>query len=236
MKRIALAAFALALSTAPLCATPARIIILRHGEKQDTYALCQTGIDRSLALTERYLGKGAKDSLFASGGDPAAFFAITLHTLETVSPSAQTWGLPVSQFSVVPIKGNALGNSETVENARTRQAAAAVLSNPAWNGKTVVMVWEHKHIANEKLEAAYPGEKVTLRQLLNLDTLGKQVPKSWEGGNYDYVWIVTYGNPGSQNPTAFEAVKQKFEGQYASLPDNDWGQPENLPSGSGCKA
>jgi hypothetical protein len=25
------------------------------------------------------------------------------------------------------------------------------MSVPAWQGKTVVMVWEHKHIANTKL-------------------------------------------------------------------------------------
>ena len=28
----------------------------------------------------------------------------------------------------------------------------------------VVMVWEHKHIANKKLEDAFPGKAVTLRQ------------------------------------------------------------------------
>ena len=27
-----------------------------------------------------------------------------------------------------------------------------MLTNPAWDGKIVVMVWEHKHIANKKLE------------------------------------------------------------------------------------
>jgi hypothetical protein len=35
-----------------------------------------------------------------------------------------------------------------------------------WQGKTVVMVWEHKHIANKKLEHSFPREAVTLRQLL----------------------------------------------------------------------
>jgi len=37
------------------------------------------------------------------------------------------------------------------------------MSNPAWQGKTVVIVWENKHIANTKLERAFPGEQVTLR-------------------------------------------------------------------------
>ena len=40
-------------------AEPARIIILRHGEKADPYRLCDVGMQRSLALTSRYLGRGA---------------------------------------------------------------------------------------------------------------------------------------------------------------------------------
>lgn len=56
-------------------------------------------------------------------------------------------------------------------NRRTQEAAAALLGNPVWQGKTVVMVWEHDHIADAKLEKKFPGEAVTLRQLLHLDTL-----------------------------------------------------------------
>ena len=41
-------------------ATPAQIVILRHGEKQDAYRLCDVGVQRSLALAAQYLGKGAK--------------------------------------------------------------------------------------------------------------------------------------------------------------------------------
>jgi hypothetical protein len=68
-------------------ASPARIVILRHGEKGDAYRLCDIGVQRSLALAGRYLGRGAEASLFA-GGEPDAFFVITLHTLELASPAA----------------------------------------------------------------------------------------------------------------------------------------------------
>ena len=165
------ATFLLALCSQAL-ALPAKIIILRHGEKQDSFELCSVGVQRSLALATQYLGKGAKDSLFASDETPAAFFSITLHTLELVSPSAQSWNAPTIMYSAVPIKNSAYGDSEDVLNARTQQAANDVLTNPAWNGKTVVMVWEHKHIANKKLEKPGSGKKVTLRELLNLDQLG----------------------------------------------------------------
>ncbi len=210
---------------------PAKIIILRHGEKKNGFELCSTGVQRSLALTTKYLGKGGKHSLFDSGG-PDGFFAITLHTIELISPSAQSWNLPLAAYTAVPIKtatSNPYDDSEDVLNARTRQAAADVMGG-AWAGKTVVMCWEHKHIADKKLDDS-SKEPVTLRKLLNLDQIiGDPVPKKWEGENYDYFWIVTYGTTGSDVPTAFEAHKQKFDAPYIDVPDNDWGVAAQLPA------
>jgi hypothetical protein len=40
--------------------------------------------------------------LFASGDEPAFFFAITLHTLELASPAVASWNKPVILYSVVP--------------------------------------------------------------------------------------------------------------------------------------
>ena len=94
------------------------------------------------------------------------------------------------------------------------------------------MVWEHKHIANAKLEAAFPGQKVTLRQLLQLDKL-KDVPETWPSGNYDYFWIVDFAD-GSDTPTGFTMVKQEFARAYDKLPTNDWDAPNGLKSASGC--
>jgi len=205
-------------------AVPRRIIILRHGEKQDDYRLSPIGRQRALALQANYLGQGATNTLFPAGTGPDGIFAITLHTLELVSPAAESWALPLQLYSVSP------GQAKSVEliqlNARTRQAAAAVLTDPCWNGKTVVMVWEHDHIAMAKLEAEFPGERVTLRQLLNLDAL-PDVPATWPDNNYDYFWIVDYGNPNSTTPTHFTMQKQVFAPPYESVPSNDWGQSEN---------
>jgi hypothetical protein len=117
-------------------------------------------------------------------------------------------------------------------NHRTQEAAAALLGNPAWQGKTVVMVWEHDHIADAKLVKKFPGEAVTLRQLLHLDTL-KDVPETWPSGNYDYFWIVDFGQ-GSSTPTGFRMVKQMFDAPYAGVPSNDWGAPNGLTPDSQC--
>ena len=80
--RLVLAALLLWCSLAAAFAAPSRIIILRHGEKEDAWRLCGVGEQRAQALAANYLGRNAANSLFAGGEKPAAFLAITLHTLE----------------------------------------------------------------------------------------------------------------------------------------------------------
>ena len=162
---------------------------------------------------------------------PAAFFAITLHTLELVSPAAATWEMPVIIYSVVPLPRMDMVPSF---NTRTQQAAANVMTDPRLEGKTVVMVWEHHHIASKPLERQFAGQRITLRQLLNLDKL-KDVPETWPGQNYNFFWIVDYGNPGSDVPTSFRMVKQVFAAPFDAVPANDWKAKESLPKRTLCK-
>ena len=89
-----------ALGPAPGSAEPARIIILRHAEKLNHKSLCDLGEQRAQALARQFLGRDATQSLFAAGGEPAAFLAITHHTIETITPSAQSWNVPVSIYRV----------------------------------------------------------------------------------------------------------------------------------------
>jgi hypothetical protein len=229
--RAFLFAFAILCGTAlPALALPKAVIILRHGEKENDFALCRIGADRSLALAAQYLGQGAKQSLFAAGDRPAAIFAITLHTLELASPAAATWEMPVTTFTAVPLPGVDLTPQL---NLRTQQAAGAVMNDPRYDGRTVVMVWEHHHIADKALALKFPDQKVTLRQLFNLDKL-PDVPDTWSGRNYDYFWIVEFGNRGSHVPTSFRAVKQEFVAPFDKVPSNDWGIRAKLPLGNKC--
>ena len=46
-------------------------------------------------------------------------------------------------------------------------------------------------------------------------------------------WIVDYDEKG--NPVGFDIARQNFTGQYANVPNNDWGVAENLPSNTKCK-
>jgi hypothetical protein len=231
--RCLLAALLLIATIGGALAAPSRIIILRHGEKADDWKLCETGDQRAKALALNYLGKDAAKSLFAAGDEPAFFFAITLHTLELATPAVTTWSKPLILYSVLPAPGGDKKEFTKQLNGRTQDAARNILTNPALNGKTVVMVWEHKHIANEKLEAKFENEKVTLRQLLKLDTL-PGVPKTWPTGNYDYFWIVDF--PDNSNvPSKFSMVKQEFGASFPNVPSNDWGAPDGLEASSGCK-
>jgi hypothetical protein len=196
---------------------PKKIIILRHGEKQDAWRLCSTGALRSLALVTKYLGKGAADPLIPAE-QPVAFFAITLHTLELIAPTAASWGLPVRLYAALPELNDDAHAAEL--DKRTYQAALEARDNRDWDNSTIVMVWEHKRIANEK-------QTVTLRELLNLGTLGPQVPDKWEDENYDYFWIVDYNE--KNQPKTFESRKQEFEAPFENVPANAWKKAATLP-------
>jgi hypothetical protein len=218
-----------ALSSAAI-AEPARIIILRHAEKLNAHELCAVGTERAQALAKQFLGRGAAHSLFRDGDSPAALLASTLHTIETISPVAQTWGLPVTAFTISPGDDD---EKEAELDARTREAARDALGNPAYAGKTVIMTWEHKHIAKRRLEKDHPHEPVTLRQLLRLDQI-KDVPESWPDDNYDFFWIVEY-RPGNPVPARFRMVRQDFTAPFDHLPANDWDEPEPKHEKAGCK-
>jgi len=197
----------------PAFVRPARIIILRHAEKQDHSSLCPMGVQRAQALAKQYLGRNAQPSLFAQDEQPAAMLAMTPHTIETITPTAQSWRLAVVPYA----------NPD--EDAATQAAAHDVLTKADYYGKIIIMTWEHKHIANHHLQ-------MTLSNLLGLDAFA-DVPRSWSDSNYDFFWIVDFAR-GSSVPTGFRMVKQVFAAPFENLPSNDWDAPEPLHEQAGC--
>jgi hypothetical protein len=135
-------------------AQPPQIILLRHAEKASPHKLCTTGQRRADALAAQYLGKSATNSLFAPGQAPAAFLGVAPHALETITPAAETWRLPVTDYSIGPGEKDDESDDAKEEQLarRTQEAARDILTKPEFNGKIVVVSWEHKHIANRKLE------------------------------------------------------------------------------------
>ena len=143
-----LGAVSVGVSTAAAIAEPARIILLRHAEKKNSRDLCDVGKLRAQALSDQYLGKGApgNETIYGKGGRPDAFFAITAHTRETATPSAESWGMEPILFPVPPKDPDEESDLDT----QTRKAATA-LASASYDGKIVVVVWEHKRIANKEL-------------------------------------------------------------------------------------
>ncbi|MFT0862432.1 histidine phosphatase family protein [Ancylobacter sp. G4_0304] len=233
--RITLVALAVAgLGIGAAQAAPKRIIIVRHGEKGGPLHLCSVGKERAQALAAQYLSPTDPMSLIRSD-PPAAFLAMTLHTVETARPIVKAWDMKLvaPPIGYVPIRNTRYFNAKL--NKVNQRVARDLLDNPRWHGKTVVMVWEHFHIASEALEKEFAGEPATLRQLLRLDEIkGAKVPKTWPDSNFNFFWILDYDSPAAQVPTRFSTVRQFFAPPFANLPSNDWGAPEPLPAGSGC--
>jgi len=204
--------------------TPSTIVLLRHGEKKNAYELTPTGRLRTEGLVHQWLGRGAAPSLFDRLGlaAPVAFLTTTLHTIELAAPSAYSWGLPLTSYTAVT------GDSTPTKvlGDLTEQAVDDALRTPAWAGGTVVVCWEHHHLADATLNR-------TWRMLLGLDRLPPQpgiprVPESWSGSNYDYFWVVPM-DQGAGRAAGFTPVLQTFTGKYADVPQNPWGQPEASP-------
>lgn len=215
------------LISAPSLAAPERLVIVRHGEKQDPWQLCPVGEERAQALNERYLGAHATEPIFAPG-QPAAILTLSLHTLETAQPTVHSRQIPTTNYVALPDIGKSEAQLEVQMNQQNRLAVHDLLNEPRYNGQQVLMFWEHFHTASAALEARYPGEQVTLRQLLELD----QAPTTWPNSNYNYFWIIDFNSDGSIK--AFNTQRQRYSDRYANLPDNAWGMPENLPVNSPC--
>ena len=226
----ALAACAVSVSS---LAAPDRLVITRHGEKLDTWQLCQIGLDRAQALSDQYLGAHATESLFPNE-PPAAIMTLTIHTSETAEPTAYSRAMPTTNYLALPNSNLSVSEFEAEINRQNRQAVHDLMNNPLYKGKQILMFWEHFHTASAALESRYPGEQVTLRQLLKLNQppFAKQVPATWPDSNYNFLWIVDFNPDGSIK--AFSTKRQVYQGRYANLPNNDWDAPEGLPSNSHC--
>jgi hypothetical protein len=124
MGKLAAAALAGAIGAEAAQARPARVILLRHGEKKNGRELCDVGSLRAQAISAQYLGRGAleNDAIYGNGRTPDAFFAVTAHTQETAAPSAQSWGKQLTIFPVPP--GDP--DEESDLDTQTQKAAAAL--------------------------------------------------------------------------------------------------------------
>ena len=147
-------------------AAPARVILLRHAEKlpdESTVHLSERGHSRARAL----LALLEVRSVLGTNGPPAALFAPKFtrqghsrRPYETLEPLAEHLKLSV-QMPYGPSDYAAL--------------AKQVLSDPALDGKTVIVCWIHDYLP-------------ALVKALGV----RPEPARWKGSVYDRVWVITY--------------------------------------------
>lgn len=142
-----------------LCALPAQVIIIRHGEKDPvTRGLTQQGQERAAALsyyltqTDYLLDFGQPYALFASRSVPISDRLVP-RTIETMMPTAALLQLPIH----IPFNGY-----------QVNEIANFILTTNNYNGKNIVICWNHSSI----------------HDLLN--AFGYQAPFSCSGINKKY--------------------------------------------------
>jgi hypothetical protein len=167
----AFAALVLLFSALPVqsaAAQPAQVIVIRHAEQPsdaNNPHLSPIGVQRA----QRLVSFVRSDPTMSRFGAPVAIFASrpTKHgngqrASETVTPLATALGIPVQ----IPFRTNDYD-----------AAAKAILSNPAYNGKTVLVSWTHEDIPD-------------LVKALGV----KPKPHKWKGSVYDQVYVISYQN------------------------------------------
>ncbi len=148
----------------PATAGPAQVILIRHGEKPPTgHGLSQKGKERAAALVPYFLGR---PEVLASG-PPVAIYA------------QKSTPLNRSRRPVDTVKGLAKKLKLTVVEYAHEEFAAMVkeiTSQRRYQGKTVVICWEHRAISD--IARAF----------------GVAAPKF--PSTFDRTWIISFGKDG----------------------------------------
>ena len=141
---------------------PARIIIVRHGEKiDDTHSdLSQKGCERAYQLPlffETYRTNAV--AIYAQQPKKAGG---SIRPIETIAPTAEKFGLRIN-------------NSFLRDDVTS--VANEILNTPAYSGKTVLVSWEHNAILN--LVAALGIQLPAALQI-------------WPSEIFDQAWIISF--------------------------------------------
>ena len=164
----------------PALATPAQVLIIRHGEKindADPH-LSSTGKKRAEGLIQFF----TKDPQVNAYGPPAAIFAAapakegnSTRPYETVAPLAKHLDQAVNlDFEAKDIK----------------KLVSAITKSSEYDGKTVLISWTNAEIP--KLANALGA---------------KGVPKDWDNATFDRVWIIPFSKDGT--PGKLQDIPQR---------------------------
>jgi broad specificity phosphatase PhoE len=160
-------------------AAPAEIIFVRHAEKPaDGPTLNPRGYERANALVHLF----EADARVLTFGKPVAIFSArpekaggSVRSIETMVPTGKALGITVdTRFTKDDI-------STLVQ---------AVLTNSAFEGRTVLVCWEHKKIPD--IVRAFGWTTA---------------PSRWDDATFDRLWILDFD---SGKPVRFRDLPQKL--------------------------
>lgn len=172
-----IAALTIALGAAASFAAPAQVILIRHGEKPaHGSGLNEQGFARAAALVKYFRTNQAVTEY----GTPAAIYAMkpprpggSVRPIQTVTPLATALSLPVISDYL----------REDVSDL-----ANAILSDKAYDGKMVLICWEHNAIP--EIVSAFAEAAGTE------DGVAAALPSSWDGSAFDRTWILDFSPDG----------------------------------------
>lgn len=157
-------------------ATPAEVLIIRHGEKNVTAQGKDDGRDlsaRGYARANALAGLFTQDARMLEFGKPVAIYAGapkkedtgSIRPFETIQPTAKSLGL-------TPITDYISEDSDSMVDK--------VMKKKAYEGKTVLISWPHDQIPD--MAKSFGVKK-------------KKVP-DWKGSIFDRVWRIKFDDHG----------------------------------------
>jgi len=155
-------------------AQPAEVVIIRHAEKPaEGNELSQQGRERAAALAPYFL----ETAELLEFKPPVAIYAplpnkegSSIRSAQTVAPLATMLHLTIS---------------EPFHKDQTTQLAQEILNNRRYDGRMVLICWDHKLIP--EIAKAFGIQNA---------------PEKWKGEVYDRCWVIKFpagGNPTFQN-------------------------------------
>jgi hypothetical protein len=150
-------------------AQPAEIVIIRHAEKPpDGNHLSLAGRERAAALVPYFL----ETPELLEFKPPVAIYAqapkkdtSSMRSVETVKPLAEALKLPIN---------------ETYFRDDYRRMLAEIIARKDYEGRTVLICWEHKVILDIAKELGV-----------------ENAPNKWPAGTYDRTWVINF-RPGQK--------------------------------------
>lgn len=154
-------------------AAPAQVIFIRHAEKTGgSNELSEKGFRRAQALVNFFLSEPAVTRY----GPPAGIYAAapkhedsSIRSIQTVTPLAKA----------VQVRVN-----KDFTRGETRKLARSIMENPAYEGKMVLVCWQHAALVDAIRDLA--EESGASQKLLGA------LPVEWPDEIFDRAWILDF--------------------------------------------